>query len=145
MPVTYRILPQRNLVIVTLSGHVDVAEARASFLEFAADPRKAPGQNHLCDLSGVTGWDLDYVDNMALQAQVADAVVTDGEERLLVILAPRDELRPLASVIDKSWTGLGPVIPVICRGEAEAMHILGQPEKSLAALPPDRDRVQPRR
>lgn len=135
MATTYRIIPERNLVIIEQRGFVTIADNETTFAAFVNDPRRRPGQNHLVDCSGVTGFEDDLVKFFKLQAKVAGTVTAEQPEMLLVILAPNDPARQIARLIHNTWNDTPTVRPRIAASEREALSILGHYERQLADLP----------
>jgi|GEM_PF-1254425 len=50
MPVNFRIRPEANLVVFTVTGHIEVADIQAAFDRMLEDPDFRPGMNALWDL-----------------------------------------------------------------------------------------------
>ncbi|WP_102223725.1 hypothetical protein [Acidimangrovimonas sediminis] len=134
MSVSFTIFPRRGLVYVRYEGQVKLQETGAVFAEYARHPDWRPGQRQLVDLSGVTGFDPDYAELLKIQAQKADVFLRGATEVLLVYCAPTPATYAMAEMARRSWEGLDGVIVRAVHSEAEALHLLGQPEDSIAAL-----------
>ena len=134
MPVKLNVFASRGLVYLRYDGFVKVAEAVASLEDYKAHPDFHPGHKHLADFSRITGFEHDYVKVFALQAEVAAALVRDGYEILLVMLATTDPGREIAHLVRKSWEGVTTVVPITAETEAQALALLGQPESSTSDL-----------
>ncbi len=134
MPVKLEVLSERGLVYLRYDGYVKVQEALDSLEEYKAHPNFHPGHKHFVDFTRITGFEHDYVKVFALQAEVAAALVKDGFEILLVMLANNDPSKEMAHLVRKSWEGVTTVVPVTVETEAEALELLGQPERSTSDL-----------
>lgn len=134
MPVSYRIFRERGLVYVKYSGHAVVSETMTAFEAYAKDPDCAPGQKQLVDLSEVKGMEANYVEILKLQARKADVFAATGVETLVVYYAPTDVSMSLARLVERSWQDFDAVVPIIQQNEANALELLGQPERSMAEL-----------
>lgn len=134
MAVSFHILPARGLVYVRYEGVVNITDSAAAFGAYMQDPAFRPGQKQLVDLAAATGWEADYPRLMALQAEKAGALVVPGHETLFVYHAPNQTTRAIARVILRSWDDVDTVVPLIIDKEAEALAVLGQPERRFADL-----------
>ncbi len=144
MPLSFRIFPDRGLVVVRYEGKAGVDETMRVFAEYATHPDFAPGQKQLVDLTALTSYEKDYVRIMEMQAQKADHLNAPGTQSLVVYLAPTPAAQEMTTLIMRSWEDVDAIVPVIQHSEAEALAILGQPENSLDALyaAADRDALQ---
>lgn len=134
MSVSFRIFPDRGLVVVTYIGEARIEDTMRAFTEYTQHPNFQPGHKQLIDLTGITGYEKDFVGLMESQALKAESLVGQGTETLMVYLAPTAPSRSMSSMITKSWEGIDAVVPLIQHSEAEALALLGQPESSLAEL-----------
>ncbi|MEY1555714.1 hypothetical protein AB3Y40_08770 [Yoonia sp. R2331] len=134
MPVDFNLLASRGLVYLRYDGFVTVAEAMDALEEYKAHPQFHPGHKHLADFSRITGFEHDYVKVFALQAEVAAALVQDGYEILLVMLAQSGPALEMAHLVRKSWEGVTTVVPRVAETEAQALALLGQPETTTDDL-----------
>lgn len=134
MPVDYRILNRRGLVYVRYSGHVRFSETAQAFASYTRDPDMRPGQKQLIDLSRVTEWDRDFASLLKIQAAKADLFVAAGHETHFVYFAPTEHTQVMARMVLRSWDDVPGVIPLLQTTEADALHVLGQPEHSFEAL-----------
>ncbi|WP_281841944.1 hypothetical protein [Sinisalibacter aestuarii] len=134
MGIAVQVFPARGLVFVRYDGIINIAESNAAFAGYMADPGYLPGQRQLIDLRDATGWEPDFPRLMALQARKAEAIAQPGYETLFVYHAPDDTSRAIAQTVLRSWDGVGSVVPLIIDTEAEALAVLGQPERSFADL-----------
>ena len=126
MPASYRILTDRNLVLVRYGGHVAIDETRAIVGEFLVDPARRSGMRQLIDLAEVTSFDLDIVQLMALQAQKAAIFLApEGGQTLLVYYAPHEAGFQMARHILRSWQGISSVVATIQRQPRAALDVLG--------------------
>lgn len=134
MPVSFRILPARSLVYVRFAGRITVAEAAAAFGAYAEDPARAPDHKHLLDFARVTGWAKDFPALMQLHASQLDVLLGAREEILYVYYAPPGPARPLVRLALQTWEEVPGVVALVQETEAGALELLGQPERSFAAL-----------
>ncbi len=131
MPLTYRIFADRGLVVVLYFGFSTIDELMAASQAYVADPDYAPGQKQLVDLTHVTGFEKDYVRFMEMQAAKADRLAGTGVQSLAVYVAPTPVAREVASLFTRSWAEVPSVVTMMQHTEAEALALLGQPEKSI--------------
>ncbi len=134
MAVTFRVFPARGVVFVRYSGFVGLAESAAAFDAYAMHPDFRPGQKQLVDLSGITGWERDYVTFLAMQAHKAGVLLADNVQTLMVFHAPTPVAREFAQTVLRSWEPSGAVIPMMQETEAEALRLLDQPETRFEDL-----------
>lgn len=134
MPVGFVILPQRNLAIFTYSGEVTLQESSDVVAAAAAHPDHRPGMRQLCDLSRVTGVERDFPELLKMQARMAESLLTRPHELIVVFYAPTRAGQEMVQMARRSWEGLNSVIVLAQEDEAEALALLGLPEKSLASL-----------
>ncbi|MEL6565583.1 MAG: hypothetical protein AAGK30_03635 [Pseudomonadota bacterium] len=134
MPLDYRILTNRGLVVAWYSGFAKIEETLAAGEAYVADPNYAPGQKQLIDMSALTGYEKDYVRFMAMQAGKAERFSTAGVQTLVVYIAPSPVAQEIASLFLRSWDDVPAVVPMIQPTEADALALLGQRERSVADL-----------
>ena len=134
MALTFRIFPERGLVVARYAGLARIDDTMRVFAEYAAHPDFAPGQKQLVDLTDVTAYEKDYVRIMEMQARKADHMNVPGAQSLVVYLAPTPAAQEMTALIMRSWEDVDAIVPVIQHTEAEALAILGQPETTLTAL-----------
>ena len=115
-------------------GDCTIAETRRALEAYAIHPGRAPGQKQLIDLSAVTSYDRDFANLMAVQARKADLFIGGETQTLLVYFAPEGPSQDLARLSQRSWDAVDGVIAMVQHDEGEALALLGQPERSLAAL-----------
>ena len=134
MPVSFRILSPRGLVFVRYHDHATIAETEQALDAFGSDPRARPGLSHLIDLAAITGFEHDFVGLMGMQARKASLFVDGDHASLVVYHAPKRIAREMAAPIRKSWEGLDSISVRILETEQACLDVLGQPERSFAAL-----------
>ncbi|MEO0666986.1 MAG: hypothetical protein AAFZ99_03655 [Pseudomonadota bacterium] len=134
MPLTFRILPERGLVVVRYSGFATIDDTMSATAEYVGHPDYAPGQKQLVDMSALTGYEKDYVRFMEMQAGKAERFNNAGVQSLVVYIAPTPVGQEVAGLFLRSWDDVDAVVPMIQRTEAEALSLLGQPERSLCDL-----------
>jgi len=101
VPALLSVLPRYGLMYVAFSGHVKAAEGVAAFEDYMQHPNFSNGQKHLIDFSKATGFEGDFTNLMALQAQLVDAIMPN-QQVLFVFCAPSPLAQELAqySVVD---------------------------------------------
>lgn len=134
MSVSFKIFPDRGLVVVTYQGEADTNETMRAFAEYTAHPDFQPGHKQLIDLTQITGYKNDFVRLMEMQAIKAQSIVGNGMETLMVYLAPTAISQSMGTMITKSWDDVDDVVPLIQHSAAEALALLGQPETTMADL-----------
>lgn len=134
MSVSFRIFPDRGLVYVRYAGFARLDDTLAAFAQYARHPAVRPGQKQLVDLSAMTGYEQDFTKLMQVQAQKADVFGTDGVQTLMVYFAPTPLSRDIARLALRSWEPFEAVVALIQDDEAQSLELLGQPERSFAAL-----------
>lgn len=134
MPVTFRILPDLGLVYVRYEGFALVAESLAAFADYARHPQCRPGQKQLIDLSGITGFEKNFVQLLKLQAKKAEVFTGHGAQTLIVYYAPDPEAFAMARLIERSWEPFPAVIALVQDNEPGALSILGLPGQTFADL-----------
>ena len=134
MPSQFQILPDRNLVYIRHFGHVTVAGVAESFAHFVDDPDMRPGQNHLSDFSEITTFETDHLEIMQLMARIAADLTSHVEHQFLVLYGPSGPGHDLLRAIRRSWDGQPGMTLRIAGSEAEALDMLGLPERRFSAL-----------
>ncbi|MDA3888497.1 MAG: hypothetical protein PF443_06775 [Allgaiera sp.] len=134
MSVSFTILPHRGLVYVRYEGFVHHDDTVAALAAYSRHPDRAPGQKQLIDLAAVTGYDADYTRLLQIQAQKADLFLEQGRQTVMVYFAPTRITHEMAAIVRRSWDGLDGIVMRTAVTEAEALEILGQPERSLTEL-----------
>lgn len=134
MPVTYRLVPSRNLVVLTFSGVAGLDETLRGAEQTARHPAFRPHMRHLVDLRAVTGWERDFPGFMALQARLIDVFGWRPAQALVVAIAPHAPAKEMSGLVNRSWDGLdGPLLRIVT-DEDQALALLGLREGSLAEL-----------
>ncbi len=134
MPVAFRILPRSGLVYTRFEDRILIDEIISTFREYSRHPDAHPAQKHLVDLSRVSAISWDYVKLMQLQALKAGFFCGGGSQTLKVYYCPTKLSLSVAKMILRSWDDVPGVIPLISESEADALHVLGQPEDTFGAL-----------
>lgn len=134
MPVSYRILPHRNLVLVTYTGVAGLRETIERTAECASHPDFRPTHRHLVDVSRITGYERDFPGFFAMQAKVMESYPPLGHDQLFLFLAPTRVAQEMAQMVRRSWDGLDWAIVRIVEDEGQALNLLGVAELSLAQL-----------
>ncbi|MCB4379250.1 hypothetical protein [uncultured Tateyamaria sp.] len=136
MPIRFRIIPDRGLVVVRYSGFVTIDDTLGATQTYLAHPHYALGQKQLVDFSSITDYERDYVRFMQMQATKVDRFANSGVQSLVVYIAPTQISQELSALFIKSWDNVDAVVPMVQHSESEALTLLGQPEKSLDMLLP---------
>lgn len=140
MPVTLRILNSHGLVFVRYQGVATLHDTLEVFGEYLSHPDCRPGQKHLVDMSGITGWDGNYVDLMSMQAHKATAFVNQAAQTLIAYYVPTEIGRTIGQLVMNSWEPFPSVVPILVDSEETALSTLGVDCSSfselLASTPP---------
>lgn len=134
MPVSFRILPDRNLTLVTYWGYVTSDESIRAAEAYAADPDFTPDQKFLIDSSGVTGHEKDMVKFFKMQANMAEIFARTGHDQLIGCFAPNPTSREMSRLAQRGWEAVDHLVMLIHDDEAEVLAFLGQPETRIAEL-----------
>jgi hypothetical protein len=134
MPVCFHLLPSRNLILFRYSGFIRLDEPAAAVQASTQAPGFRPGMRHLVDVSQATGVDRDWPALLRQQADIASVMVPQGPEQLVLFYAPTRAGQWMAQMARRSWEGLNIVSVRVIEDEAEALALLGLPERSIAAL-----------
>lgn len=134
MPVSFHIFPDRNLVLARFYGHILLADCLASAKAYGEHPDANPRQNQLIDLGSVTSYERDLVQIMSLMARLPDHLLKPGYEPLILYIAPSRVAQEIAGLVLKSMQGIDAAVMRVFEDEAQALEVLGLPERSLAAL-----------
>lgn len=134
MPVRYSIFPARELVLVQYEGFATHGESLATIDAYARDADFRPDQKFFFDLSRVTGHEQDFIRFFQVQGQLAEVFGQTGHDQLLGIHAPNPAAKAMAKFGYQSWEGVRHIVMMVHDDEAEVLHFLGQPERSLAGL-----------
>lgn len=78
MAVSFKILPDRGLVVVTYSGDSSTEETMDASNAYVAHPDYVAGQKQLVDLTHLTSFKKDYVRFMEMQAAKAERLAGAG-------------------------------------------------------------------
>ncbi len=134
MPVTFAIMPHRQLILFTYFGRVTIDEASEIVAQCARHPEYRPWLRQLCDVSGVTSVEQNFVSLLKMQAKFVETLQPDGHDLIVVFYAPTAVGKSMAEMARKSWEGLNSVIVMVQPNEAETLGMLGLREKSLPEL-----------
>ncbi|GGL62536.1 hypothetical protein [Wenxinia marina] len=134
MPVSFRILPGRNLVYVRYDGIAGVAETESSFRSYAAHPDFRPGQMQLIDVSRVTGYEKAYAEFIAMQARIAGMAYRPDRSIFIAFYATTAVGREMAGLAGASWDSVDGAVVVMGEDEGELLALLGLRERSFADL-----------
>lgn len=134
MPVTFQILPQRQLILFCYKGLITLQESMDIVAAAAAHPAYRPWMRQLCDLSGVTGVERDFPKLLKMQARILEDLDPGAEDLMVLFYAPTGPGQEMAHMAQKSWEGLNSVIVRIQDSEAAVMDLLGLAEARLEDL-----------
>lgn len=127
MPVSFRILKSLGLVYTRYKGFTRMSDCGEMFQSYTRHRDFELGQKQLIDLSGMTGWDKDYVQMMQIQAQKTDVFMDSRAQILIVFYAPSDLSRHAAQLGMHTWDACQSVVPIVQETQANALAILGLP------------------
>lgn len=134
MPVSFKVLPRRNLVLFTYSGMVGLQESMEVVAAATRHPDYRQTMRQLCDLSQVTGVERDFPALLKMQARIVESLYTPESELVVLFYAPGRAGREMAQMARKSWEGLNSVLVLILDRESQALAVFGLPDLSIAAL-----------
>lgn len=134
MPVEFKILPERGLVVVRYSGHAAVEDTQTATKAYISHPEYSAGQKQLVDMSGITSFERNHVQFMKMQAEKAERLANSGLQSLVVYFAPTAVGQDLSAMFIRSWRDVDAVVPLVQHSEAEALALLGQQEETLDIL-----------
>lgn len=134
MPLSFRIIPERGLLVVEYAGFSTIKELKDASAAYVAHPDYALGQKQLVDLTRVTGFEKDYVGFMEIQAAKTERLAGAGVQSLVVYVAPNSLAQEVATLFTRTWEPTGDVVAMVQRTQAEALALLGQPEETIDLL-----------
>lgn len=134
MPVSVQIIAAHNLVYVRYSGAMLVNETAEALTEFAKHPLAGPGLRHLVDLTRLTDIDRDYAKFMEIQAKKVETMAGHGIETFMVYFATTPIGLHAANLGKNGWTPESGVVAIVLEDEEHALHALGLPYDSIAAM-----------
>lgn len=134
MPVTFRIIPDRGLVVVWYVGYATIDETLEATHAYITHPDYAVGQKQIIDLSRIEEFERDYVRFMNMQASKAERLANAAAQSLAVYVAPTPISQEVAAMFVRSWEVVDAVVPLVQHNEADALAILGQPESTIDDL-----------
>jgi lipid A disaccharide synthetase len=135
MPVSFQIYPSRGLVLARFVGHILLEDCLTSAKAYAEHPDANPTQNQLIDLTGVTSYEHDFVRIMSTMAQLPDHLLRSGAEPMVVYIAPSRVAQEITTLVMRSMSGVMGLVVRVVETEAQALEILGVPERAVAFLP----------
>ena len=131
MALSFRIIPERGLVVVEYAGYSTIDELKHTSAAYVAHPDYVAGQKQLVNMTRITGFEKDYVRFMDLQAAKAERLAGAGVQSLCVYVAPTPIAQEIASLFTRTWADISNVVTMIQHTEAQALTLLGQPEGSI--------------
>lgn len=134
MSISFQIIRDRGVVLARLSGQVRIEECVDAAAAYARHPETRPTQPVLIDLTAVTGYETDYVKILQAMARLPEYLWHRGTERLLVCLAPHALSRQISAAAARAILEIPEGIARIAQTEADALEILGLPERRLCDL-----------
>ena len=134
MSISFQIIRDRGVVLARLSGQVRIEECVDAAAAYARHPETRPTQPVLIDLTAVTGYETDYVKILQAMARLPEYLWHRGTERLLVCLAPHALSRQISAAAARAILEIPEGIARIAQTEADALEILGRPERRLCDL-----------
>lgn len=134
MPLSYQIFADQNLNVVRYQGYVRAEETLEVFYTYLEDPDFQPNQLQLVDLTHVTGAQVDLEKMLAMQAEKVKRLLPNGGRIQMMVLAPNDVSRAMASLVQKSWEPF-PADVMICEtSQADALRQLGVESEKFATI-----------
>ncbi|MEQ3707923.1 MAG: hypothetical protein ABNH38_07185 [Tateyamaria sp.] len=131
MPLSFRIIPERGLVVVEFTGYSAIDDFMRASAAYVAHPDYVAGQKQLVDMTRITGFEKDYVRFMEIQAAKAERLAGAGVQSLCVYVAPAPIAKEIATLFTRTWADITNVVTMVQDTEAEALTLLGQPEGSI--------------
>lgn len=135
MPVHFQIFPHRGFVLARFTGHILLEDCLSSAQAYAAHPDANPHQNQVIDLSGMTGYERDFIKMMRTMAQLPDHLLKAGAEPMIIYIASTPVAQEVLGFVIRSFDGTMPAVVRVTESEEQALEILGQPERRLADIP----------
>lgn len=134
MPISFRVLPERALTVLSYSGFIGIAESVLIIDQYLAHPDFSLGQKFLFDTTAITGYEKDYVKFMHVQAKLGKVFLRSGHDQLVGCVAPHEAGLDFAMRAKHSWSAFPHLVPLIHEDEAEVLRFLGQPEHSIGDM-----------
>ncbi len=131
MPLSFRIIPERGLVVVEFTGYSTIDDFMRASAAYVAHPDYVAGQKQLVDMTRIGGFEKDYVRFMEIQAAKAERLAGAGVQSLCVYVAPTPIAKEIATLFTRTWADITNVVIMVQDTEAEALALLGQPEGSI--------------
>lgn len=130
----FRILPDRGLIYVRYDGWLRLPDAEALMVEYYAHPDMRPDMKRLFDLSGLTGFDVDFPRLLAIHAENTHVYAEKKADMMMIVHAPTEVSREFGQLLVAPWRGVSGMVATVQSEEAAALAILGQPEQSFADM-----------
>lgn len=134
MPVDFQILPDRGLVVIWFSGFVTLNDIHEASVAYVEHPDYCAGQKQLVDMASITGYDIDSVGFMEMQANKAKRLGLAHIQSLVVYIAPTPISQEVSAMFIRTWDGVDAVVPMSQTSQARALALLGQREDSIEQL-----------
>lgn len=134
MSVTFQILPEDGLVYVRYGQVANVPDTRAAMNTFLNDPNHRPGLKHFVDMSDVEHIEHDVPEFFRLQLNKVESFFHNEAQTMIVYYAPHEVAFEFALLCQRSWEMFPQVACMIQQEEAQALALLGMPQRSLAEL-----------
>lgn len=134
MPVTFQLVPRRNLLVARYSGLAGVEETVVAAEAASRLPGFHPGMRHLVDLAGITDYERDFVAFFRMQARLGETYARVPAELVISYYAPTRIAHEMAQLARRSWEGLDLAVIRIFDTEEAALGFLGVPETGIAQL-----------
>lgn len=133
---SFQIIHDRGVVLARLTGRVVLEDCVNAAATYARHPAARPTQPLLIDLTAVTGYETNYSNILQAMVRLPDYLWRSGAERLVVCLAPTPLSRQISASVVRAILALPGGIARIAQTEADALEILGLPERRLRDLTP---------
>lgn len=113
LPVSFKILPQRQLIVFTYSGLIGMQELMDCIAACVQHPDYRPWMRQFCDLTDVIGVEQDFPKFLQMMAKIADDLQPTQSDLIVMFYAPTPAGQEMALRARASWDGLNSVIILI--------------------------------
>ncbi len=134
MGVSYRILPELNLVVVRYSGRLTTNDNIQSILKYVNDPEYDSGHNFLLDFSEGTEFDIDFPQMLGMVSRLRPIYSNRTGSSTTAIYAPSDVAFGIARMYENLRGAQSPNAVGVFRKFDDARTFLGLDPVTLRAL-----------
>jgi hypothetical protein len=140
MPVSHRIYPDLNLLVVTMSGRLTVSEIMADHIAYHAADAYDPRQNALVDASGVTSFRVTFGGLVALSKFLLTPMEAHPHSVLNTLYVPGRRLYRIARLYEQLSSSQSSTCTAAYREIDACWRFLGIARRDL---PPELARLGP--